>query len=139
MVTTEETGRPAYVYRLYDGSGSLLYIGSAYDPDERCKAHHGAAWWPDVDTRSDEPRASRQDAYAAEMAGISTERPRYNVNGTARYADECRRRAREEPSHRARIRAGSAAANGAPRQVVEAILQGSLKSWGPRMGPVPFE
>lgn len=131
-------GRPAAVYRLWAADGALLYIGSAYDPEERCKAHHGAPWWPNVASRSDEPRVSRQDAYLAEMAAIAAEKPRHNVNGSARYSDECRSRAREEP-HRARIRAGSAAANGAPRQVVDAILRGELKSWGPRTGPVPFE
>lgn len=138
VANTTAQERPAAVYRLFDEARTLLYIGSAYDPEERCKDHRGQPWWSDVVRRTDELHPSRQDAYLAEMEAIARERPRHNVNGTPQYAEECRHRAATDPQHQARVRAGSAAANGASREVVEAILRGDLKSWGPRTGPVAF-
>ncbi|MGY3199788.1 hypothetical protein [Streptomyces sp. TE5632] len=135
--STEE--RPAAVYRLWAADGTLLYVGSAYDPEERCKRHRDKPWWPLVARRTDDWRPSRAHAYHAEMAAIEDEAPAHNVMGSAAYREECRRRAREDPMHRARIMSGAAAANGAPRYVVDAILRGEVKSYGRRTGPVYFE
>lgn len=76
---------PAAVYRLYDADGVLLYIGSAYDPEERCKAHRGKAWWPEVARRSEEWFASRGGAYVAEMKAIASEGPKRNAMGSPSY------------------------------------------------------
>lgn len=77
--------RPAAVYRLYDEAGRLLYIGSAYDPKERCKAHRSRSWWPDVTHREEEWHDSRVGAYIAELEAIRTEEPPHNLMGTSRY------------------------------------------------------
>lgn len=79
--------RRAAVYRLYDADDVLLYIGSAYDPEERCKAHRSKPWWPDVARRTDEWRPGRGDAYGAEAQAIAEENPRHNLLGTADHAD----------------------------------------------------
>ncbi len=131
--------RPAAVYRLWDADGALLYVGSSYNPDERCQRHRTAPWWPLVTRRTDEWRSNRADAYHGEMAAIEKEEPVHNVMGTAAYREECRRRAREDWRHRARIMAGVAAAAGAPRTVVDAILRGSVRSYSSRTGPIPFD
>ncbi|MFJ4469523.1 hypothetical protein ACIP2X_18800 [Streptomyces sp. NPDC089424] len=73
------------------------------------------------------------------MAAIAEEHPVHNIMGSAAYQEECRRRARENPAHRARIMAGVAAANGAPRPIVDAILRGEVKSYGSRTGVVHFD
>ncbi|MER6367353.1 hypothetical protein ABT255_03055 [Streptomyces mirabilis] len=36
--------RPAAVYRLWDADENLLYMGSAYNPKERAKAHRRTEW-----------------------------------------------------------------------------------------------
>lgn len=131
--------RGAAVYRLRGDAGELLYIGSAYDPEQRCRAHEAEPWWPQVAARDDEWHPTRGHAYHAEMVAIGTDGPEFNVMGTPAYREECSRRAHEDPAHRARIRAGSAAANGAPREIVQAILRGDLKSYGRRSGPVHFD
>ncbi|MEV7233430.1 hypothetical protein AB0N06_05425 [Streptomyces sp. NPDC051020] len=59
--------------------------------------------------------------------------------GTDAYRAECKRLAAVDPARRAKTRAGSAAGNGAPREVVEAILRGDLKSYSRRTGPFAFE
>ncbi|MGW3971154.1 hypothetical protein ACWEFD_17880 [Streptomyces ardesiacus] len=140
MSVAKESTEPrrAAVYRLWSADGVLLYVGSSYDPEERCARHRAAPWWPLVARRTDDWRPSRAHAYHAESAAIVDERPAHNVMGSAAYQEECRRRARQDPAQQARIRAGSAAANGAPRKMVDAILRGDLQSWGPRSGPVPF-
>lgn len=84
---TEETARPAAVYRLYAEAGRVLYIGSAYDPEERAKAHKHADWWPLAVRRDDEWYASRDDAYRAERLAIKAEQPPHNVVGTPKHTD----------------------------------------------------
>lgn len=86
MTVPKDPGRTAAVYRLYDAAGTLLYIGSAYDPDHRCKAHHSKPWWPLVVRREDEPHGGRRSAYVAEMRAIASEAPRFNDFGTPSYA-----------------------------------------------------
>lgn len=134
-----DSARRAAVYRLYDSAGALLYIGSAFDPEKRCQAHRRKPWWRQVAQRVDEWHATRVHAYTAEMAAISIERSAYNVMGTEAYREECRRLALVDPVRRARNAAGSAAANGASREIVDAILRGELRGYGRRTGPVPFE
>jgi predicted GIY-YIG superfamily endonuclease len=72
---TTATSRPAAVYRLYDTEGTLLYIGSAYDPKERAKKHREKPWWPQVARREDEWHPSREAAYVAETEAIKDARP----------------------------------------------------------------
>ncbi|MFJ6014513.1 hypothetical protein [Streptomyces sp. NPDC092952] len=97
--------RPAAVYRLRDADGNLLYIGSAYDPGHRCRAHRSESWWPDVASRTDEWHESRGYAYAAELDAIVAEEPQRNRAGsrwwsypvteaTLRSAEESRARGR---------------------------------------------
>lgn len=77
--------RQAAVYRLYDAAGTLLYIGSAYNPERRYRQHGTKPWWPLVARRAKEWHQSKADAYAAEMAAIATERPAHNHMGTPQY------------------------------------------------------
>lgn len=87
--------RPAAVYRLYDTDGTLLYIGSAYDPEERCKEHRGQPWWPRVARRTEEWFGHRNSAYAAEMKAIAAEKPLHNAMGPGyaqRVTDATRQR-----------------------------------------------
>jgi hypothetical protein len=67
------------VYRLYGADGTLLYIGSAYDPDERWEHHRKKPWAVQVAQREERWYANRGAAYAAETAAIRSELPRYNV------------------------------------------------------------
>ncbi|MFJ7489737.1 hypothetical protein ACIQZB_00500 [Streptomyces sp. NPDC097727] len=85
MQTAEETAtrRPAAVYRLWGAEGILLYIGSAYDPEERAKDHKHTTWWPRVTRRTDEWHDSREAAYDAEGRAIAAESPAHNVAGTS--------------------------------------------------------
>ncbi|WP_327413210.1 hypothetical protein [Streptomyces sp. NBC_01233] len=121
--------RAAAVYRLYGASDELLYVGSAYDPAERCKEHRRQPWWGEVVRRVDEWHLSRGHAYEAEMRAIAADEPRCNVMGTEAYREKCSRLAREEGPIRQRNRAGSAAALGAPPEVVQAIRHGRIESW----------
>lgn len=80
-----QTAREAAVYRLHAGDGTLLYIGSAYDPEERCKAHRKLPWWPQVARRTEEWFSSRGVAYREEMKAIASEGARHNSMGTPSY------------------------------------------------------
>ncbi|MGW7435686.1 hypothetical protein [Streptomyces sp. NPDC054849] len=76
---------PAAVYRLWDEAGQLLYIGSAYEPEHRCKRHHTKPWWGEVARRTEEWFPNRGTAYVAEMKAIAAERAKYNEMGTPGY------------------------------------------------------
>lgn len=70
------------LYRLYDDSDALLYIGIAFNP--RTRGYHHAmtkSWWPEVVRKEICWFDNRREAEAAEDAAILAERPRYNIAG----------------------------------------------------------
>lgn len=80
---------PVAVYRLFDSSDDLLYVGISNDPDERWRAHR---WGPDrmpwveqVGRRTVEWQTSRAAALEMEAQAIKSERPKYN--GKHNYDD----------------------------------------------------
>lgn len=85
QTTKAATGRRAAVYRLYDAAGTLLYIGSAYDPDERCKAHRSRPWWTQVARRTEEWHPHRGKAYVEELKAIAVEGAKHNRMGAPGY------------------------------------------------------
>ncbi|MCZ4513494.1 hypothetical protein O3Q52_36185 [Streptomyces sp. ActVer] len=78
---TDKAPRRAAVYRLYDEAGTLLYIGSAYDPKQRSKKHRDKDWWSQVVRRDDEWHPTREAAYVAETEAIAQLRPPGNKIG----------------------------------------------------------
>jgi predicted DNA-binding transcriptional regulator AlpA len=80
-----QSERQAAVYRLYAADGSLLYIGSSYNPERRYRDHYSKPWWPLVARRVEEWHPSKDDAYAAEMKAIAAEGPAHNHMGTPQY------------------------------------------------------
>lgn len=73
------TGRTA-VYRLFDASDVLLYIGVTDNPDRRFASHEALKpWWPDVARKAIEWHDTRDLAEAAEDEAIQAEHALYNV------------------------------------------------------------
>ncbi|WP_256257106.1 GIY-YIG nuclease family protein [Streptomyces sp. MUSC 14] len=71
------------LYRLYDGDGSLLYIGITHDPEARWVSHAATKpWWPAVETKSLEWHDTRGAAEAAEARAIATEPTPFNRAGS---------------------------------------------------------
>lgn len=73
-----------FLYRLYDQTGDLLYIGITRDPNARFKAHEvHQPWWGQVASH----RIEEIDTHAAhriERELIRAEQPRYNIAGVDR-------------------------------------------------------
>jgi GIY-YIG catalytic domain len=68
------------LYRFYDRSDHLLYVGITNNPAARFKQHeHGKDWWNQVASITLEQHASRQALMDAERAAIIAERPAHNV------------------------------------------------------------
>lgn len=84
--------RPAAVYRLYDEAGVLLYVGSSFDPEERCKGHREKPWWQTVANRTEEWHPTRERAFAVELEAIVREAPAHNIYGTGRTTEAMRER-----------------------------------------------
>lgn len=71
--------QPTALYRLYDDSDQLLYIGITGNPEQRWYKHAlHSPWWPQVQRREIVWHDSRPEARAAEIKAIGVERPIHN-------------------------------------------------------------
>ena len=68
------------LYRHFDASGAVLYIGIATHPEKRAAQHRIESSWADKSHRVElEWFDSRREAMAAERAAIQAEKPPFNV------------------------------------------------------------
>jgi hypothetical protein len=68
------------LYRLFDNSGLLLYVGIAGNPGQRFHQHsREKSWWDRVETIKVEHYATRSEAVRAEKEAIIGEAPEFNV------------------------------------------------------------
>ena len=69
------------LYRLYDGTDQLLYVGIATDPQKRINVHRcdtSKKWRHDIARHAVEWFETREEAEGAEVEAIRTELPTYN-------------------------------------------------------------
>jgi len=88
----------ACVYRAYDETGALLYVGCSGRLLARLDQHRGnKPWWSEVRHIDVQQFDSRDDALEAESAAIASESPRYNadLHASAERAWKTRRLAQE--------------------------------------------
>jgi predicted GIY-YIG superfamily endonuclease len=79
-IPSRPEGSVAVVYRLYDGEGSLLYVGCTVDPATRLRAHRRRQpWWDEVVSSEVVWYSSMDQAADVEQHAILAERPVYNV------------------------------------------------------------
>lgn len=72
------------LYRFYDATDRLLYVGiSEHGPERWADHRRSKRWWEDVVRSTMETFPTRAEAAAAELAAIRTEDPAYNVAGAA--------------------------------------------------------
>jgi predicted GIY-YIG superfamily endonuclease len=73
-------GRPHALYRFYDDTRTLLYVGITHDPGSRWPKHmRDKPWWAQVTHIDLESFPDRPSVLAAEESAIHDERPLYNV------------------------------------------------------------
>lgn len=74
--------RPHYVYRCFDASDHLVYVGCTNAPPKRLASHKaGSWWWPQVVYVRNLVFPDRDVALAKEKAAIRRELPSANVKG----------------------------------------------------------
>jgi predicted GIY-YIG superfamily endonuclease len=74
--------RPTAVYRLYDATGQLLYLGITWNLEARWTSHRQKKhWWPQVVRREVVWCVDRRAALAAEWTAITGEKPLHNIIG----------------------------------------------------------
>lgn len=70
------------LYRFYDASERLLYVGITCNPGHRLEAHRRhKTWWRDVARIALEQHENRAQLAAAELAAIRNEKPTHNIVG----------------------------------------------------------
>ncbi len=70
----------AWLYRLHDADGHLLYIGcSRVDVEKRTLAHRRKPWGHRIATVSTESYPTHAAALKAEQKAIASEEPAYNI------------------------------------------------------------
>lgn len=68
------------LYRFFDDSNRLLYVGITSIPKLRFEQHRAAKpWWPDIAVREITWYPTRELLAAAEKSAIQRERPLYNI------------------------------------------------------------
>lgn len=68
------------VYRCYDATGRLIYIGATSNLEQRLTYHRSQAWWWSLACRiTDEPHPDMEAAHDAEWAAIAAENPAFNL------------------------------------------------------------
>lgn len=71
---------PLVLYRFFDASDALLYIGITNQPQVRFGQHRtDKRWFKDVVRSTMQHFTTRGDLEAAEIRAIQTEKPRYNI------------------------------------------------------------
>ncbi|MHC3450833.1 GIY-YIG nuclease family protein [Streptomyces prasinus] len=77
-----DPNRATAVYRFFDKTGRLLYVGIAYDPAERWQHHAAKAkWWKEAVDNTIDWYDTRAEAERAEMTAIRYEKPIHNIIG----------------------------------------------------------
>lgn len=72
----------AHVYRAFDASGRLLYVGCSVDLEGRLREHSRSAhWWLFQDRIVAVGYPTREEAAEAEETAIGAEHPRWNMQG----------------------------------------------------------
>lgn len=72
--------RPHALYRFFDATGALLYVGITNNPARRFMQHGvDREWWHEVETIRMQRFDDRESVLAAEREAIKAERPRYNI------------------------------------------------------------
>lgn len=78
--------RHASVYRCYDSTGRLLYVGHSDNVPFRMEVHRIQSPWSMLCARVDtEPERELTEARAAERAAIKAERPLFNQQSNPDY------------------------------------------------------
>jgi predicted GIY-YIG superfamily endonuclease len=81
--------QPHALYRFFDQSGELLYVGITMDLPARMGNHRrDKPWWTDAAWIGIEHFDNRAAALEAERMAIKAETPRYNVVHNGALADE---------------------------------------------------
>lgn len=76
------------LYRFFDRSDVLLYVGITVDMGARFKKHGGdKPWWPQIDHIGIEWFETRQEALEAERNAITEEQPLYNTTHNSFIAE----------------------------------------------------
>lgn len=76
------TDGPAVLYRMFDASSDLLYVGISASAAARFGQHAGEkSWWSEVRTITVEHFAARHEALTAETHAIAVEQPIHNIAG----------------------------------------------------------
>lgn len=68
-----------HVYRFFDETGRLLYVGATYNLPQRLAKHRARHWFRHVRRQEVTTYPERRAAFAAEREAIRSEKPLHNL------------------------------------------------------------
>lgn len=71
---------PISVYRCFDASGRLLYVGQSINPAGRLRDEHSRRFSGQLTTITITWHRTKDEALAAEKEAIQSDRPLYNIS-----------------------------------------------------------
>lgn len=125
------------LYRFFDASDRLLYVGITANPGRRF-GQHGSdkPWWAQVANIRMEVHPDRAAVLAAERVAITTERPHYNIamaGGSAPEAQPVDEQPGEWP-----VQVGDVVALGLHDRRCPVGIIDAVSPWGPRLTEMSF-
>ena len=76
---SDMVNQPTCLYRFFDISGRLLYVGITMNYERRLEKHRCRQWWPAVAATKVEWFSGREAAKSAERSAICHEEPIHNI------------------------------------------------------------
>jgi predicted GIY-YIG superfamily endonuclease len=74
------------LYKHYDSTGDLLYVGVSTNPFSRTKTHlRNSHWSRKISVITFEKFENKKEALEAEFKAITNENPKYNIIGKVNY------------------------------------------------------
>ncbi len=91
--------KPTFLYRAYDDTGTLLYVGITYGLHSRVRQHSSDKDWWDRDVARVEAVKfpTREEAQDAEAAAVHAEEPKWNIRMPGGPDGIVRRRPKSPP------------------------------------------
>lgn len=114
---------PTALYRFYDSTGQLLYVGITHSLERRWQAHkQNQLWWLDVARKEHIWLPNRAEAEAAELKATQTEKPIWDKSRTPARGETWCDNPRKDPREEQLV-------SDASQKIAHGVQSGAFPAW----------